>query len=80
MSWLSLHKYAAIAVGFIITASNLCFCSWLDCHFRSALCQLLDYYIPFLRSSLLSSARAVNLLGSYTLYGLVMGLPRESGV
>jgi len=65
---LSLRKYAGIAVGFVISASNLCFCIWLDYHFRSVLFQLLDYYIPFLRSSLLSSARAVYLLGSYTLY------------
>jgi len=57
VSWLSLHKYFAIAVGFIISASNLRFCSCFECHFRSTLFQLLHYYIPFLRSSLLSSAR-----------------------
>ena len=69
-----------MGVVFIFSASNLCFCRWLDYHFRSALFQLLDYYSPFLRSLLSSSARAVYFLGSYTPYGFLMGLPRESGV
>jgi hypothetical protein len=80
VSWFSLHKYSAIAVGFIISASSLCFCSWLAYHFRSAIFQLFDYHIPGLHTSLFSSAKAIHLFGSYTLYGLLIGLPHESGL
>jgi hypothetical protein len=66
LALLTVLQIYAVSIGLIIISGL---------HYFSC-----DYYIPCLLPSLLFSARAVYLLGSYTTCGLLMGLPRESGV